>query len=329
MISPWKQVRYRLEYLACKMVAVAVPRLPRRACLTLGDCLGWLYYRLDRRNRAVALENLRLCLGGTHREAAREKIARASFGNFARAMLDLFWARRLTPQNFSRYMKLEGFEKLRALRDRHGGIIMVVEHFGTYEWLSLAVAFGGVPVWIVAMDFKNPALEAVFREARQWSGHTLIGREQSMLKLMRAVRRNGGVGMLIDLALNVNLPGAIIRAFGRKMHVTVLHALLHERTGIPLVPLTNTPHPDGTCTVTAHEPLEFAPGSTHQEIAQGVWDWFEPLIRQRPELWLWNYKHWRYRPRVDDGVEYPSYAHVNGKFERILAGKRAVPRPPK
>ena len=179
------------------------------------------------------------------------------------------------------------------------GIIFVVQHFGSYEWMGLGAGFDGFPVWIVAMDFKNPALETVFRKARAHSGHTLIGRDLSMLKLLRAVRRNGGVAMLTDLALKVGMPGAIIQAFGRKMHVTILHALLHERTGIPMIPVTNVPHPDGTCTITAHPPLEFAPGATHQEMAQGCWDWFEPRIRHQPELWLWNYKHWRYKPRAD------------------------------
>ncbi len=85
---------------------------------------------------------------------------------------------------------------MRALRDEHGGVILVVQHYGSYEWVSLAVGFSGLPVWIVALDFKNPALETVFRAARGHSGHTLIGQGQSMLKLLRAVRRNGGVGML-------------------------------------------------------------------------------------------------------------------------------------
>ena len=44
----------------------------------------------------MALENLRLTLGDTYSAAERDRIARASFQNFARAMLDLFWARRLT-----------------------------------------------------------------------------------------------------------------------------------------------------------------------------------------------------------------------------------------
>ncbi len=326
MNSYWKQFRYRLEYIACKTLAALIPRLSRRACLVLANLLGRLYYRFDARNRAVALDNLRLALGETHSEVERERIARASFGNFARAMLDLFWARRLTKGNYRHHMKMEGFEQARALRDQHGGVIFVVQHSGSYEWLSLGAGFDGMPVCIVAMDFKNAALESVFRTARAHSGHTMIGRDLSMLKMMRAVRR-GGVGMLIDLALNVTMPGAVINAFGRKMHVTILHALLHERTGIPMVPLTNVPHPDGTCTITAHPPLKFPPGTTHQEMAQGCWDWFEPRIRQEPGLWLWNYKHWRYKPHGAGRVEYPFYAHLNNRFERILLGERFDPRP--
>ena len=62
----------------------------------------------------MALENLRLTLGDTNNAAERERIARASFANFARAMLDLFWARRLTKKNFHLYMKMEGFEQVCA-----------------------------------------------------------------------------------------------------------------------------------------------------------------------------------------------------------------------
>ena len=49
-------------------------------------------------------------------------------------------------------------------------------------------------------------------------------------------------------------------------------------------------------------------------------------MRERPELWLWNYRHWRYRPRGAER-EYPAYSHESGKFERALAGRRATVRP--
>ena len=252
----WKQLRYRLEYFGCRLLAGLIPRLPRRACLGLARVLGALYYRLDAKSRGVALENLRLALPELSPER-REQIARGSFGNFARALLDLFWARRLTPANYREHITVEGFDAARALRDQHGGIILITPHLGSYEWLSLAVAFEGLPVWIVAIDFKNPALEAVFSSAREHSGHRLIGRQNSMLRLLRAVKRNGGVGMLTDLGLHMNQPGVVIDCFRMKTHVTFLHALLHERTGVPIIPFTNVPTADGKCHVTAHPPLVF------------------------------------------------------------------------
>ena len=142
-----------------------------------------------------------------------------------------------------------------------------------------------------------------------------------MLRLLRAVKR-GGVGLLADLALKLDQPGEVIEAFGLKMHVTFLHAVLHARTGIPIVPATNIPHPDGTCTVTVHPALVFAPGTDIHTITQACWDFFEPFIRARPELWLWNYKHFRYRARADDPNLYPFYAHWSDRFEVILGNAK-------
>ena len=324
MRNLWKQVRYRLEYAGLRALAEFIPRLPRRACLLLARWLGTLYYRVDRRGRAVALENLRLSFGDALDPSKREATALASFQNFARGMLDLFWARNLTSANFERYIRVENFARVRAAHAEHHGIIYLAPHFGSHEWVSLTGAWLGLPASMVALDFKNPSLDAVFGRAREHSGNRIVGQRQSMLRLLRAVRRGGAAGLLVDLALRLDQPGVVIDAFGMKMHVTFLHALLHARTGVPLVPVTNIPHADGTCTMIAHPPLTFEPGTSYQAMAQACWDFFEPFIRARPDLWLWNYKHWRYRPQ-EAACEYPFYAHVSKKFERVLAGVPEAP----
>ena len=319
MKSLWKQVRYRLEYFGCRLLAGLIPRLPRWACLRLADCVGELFFRIDRRNRTVALENLRLALGDTL-PAARQDIARRSFLNFARAMLDLFWAQNLTLENWTRHIKLVDFHHVFDAHARHGSVIFLSLHAGSHEWVALTGGFIGLPASMVALDFKNASLDTVFRRARERSGNRIIGQQQSMLKLLRTVRRRGNAGLLVDLALRLDHPGQLIEAFGMKMYATCLHALLHSRSGVPLVPVTNVPNADGTCTVTAHAPLVFAPGAEVAEITQRCWDFFEPFIRARPELWLWNYKHWRYQPRHTD-KEYPFYSQSNEPFERVLRGE--------
>ena len=52
--------------------------------------------------------------------------------------------------------------------------------------MSLTGGFIGLPASMVALDFKNASLDAVFREARELSGNRIIGQQQSMLRLLRA-----------------------------------------------------------------------------------------------------------------------------------------------
>ncbi len=327
MKARFKQVQHHLESVGCRVLAGLIPRLPRRVCLRLADLLGTLFFRFDHRNRAVALENLRLALGDELDAAERHEIARKSSLNFARAMLDLFWGRNLTAENYTRHITAVGFEPAREIHARGEGVIFLAMHGGSHEWLALGIGFAGVPATMVARDFKTSSLDTVFRTAREQSGNRFVGQRQSLLKMLRTVRRGGATGLLLDLALRLNHPGQVIDAFGMKMYVTFLHTLLHTRGGGAIVPVTNVPHPDGTCTVTGHPPLEFPPGASPNEITQICWDFFEPFIRARPDLWLWNYKHWRHKPR-DAGREYPFYAQASRQFEEILAGEPILERVP-
>lgn len=286
--------------------------------------LGRLHWRLDRRSREVTLANLEAAFGQRFNSEDRARVGRASFENFAAAMLDLFWAPRLRDEaTRARWILMEGVEEARAIRDQHGANLLVQTHLGSYELLSIAIAFSGLPVTVVMQDFKNPRLDDVFVHARETGGHRLIGQAQSMLKLLRAMRRGGGgTGLLVDLNLKPDRhPCVAITAFGGlKMCVTFLHALLHERTGVPITPTSSLPQPDGTCRMILHPALKFPPGATRQEITQGCWDAFEPLIHERPELWLWGYKHFRYRPSDAPAPErYPFYARASREFDRVVA----------
>ncbi len=317
-MSDWKNFRHQLERRGLDLLAWGVPRLSRRFCVRLSSLLGAIAFACDRRGREVALSNLTCALGDRYTPAERRKIVRASYRNFARTMLDLFWAKNLTPANYRDYLRLEGFE---ALRERHaqspGGSITLSVHHGNWEWASLALGFAGVPAVVVVENFKNPSLTEIFKTLREVSGHSIIPQEKSMLRLLRTVKRGGATGMLLDLSLHPNQAATVIQGLGLKMCVSYLHAILAHRAGALLFPLETVPLPDGTCRVIAHPPVEWPPGATPREIAQRCWDVFEPILRADPQSWLWPYKHFRYRPR-DAAQPYPFYANDSSEFEALL-----------
>lgn len=314
----WKKIRYRFEWFGLVLLTYLVPLLPRRAVVVLAKAIGSIAFRLDGRGRAVALANIAAAFGDKYTPEQRIEIARKSYQGFGRTMCDLFWAKALTPKNYRRYIHFENLEVLQQLRARGESAVMVCIHHGNFEWASLAVGFEGVPVTIVTESFKNARVAGFFRNCRQVSGHCIIPQEASMIRLFKHVRKGGVAGMLADLNLRPGDAATVIDAFGMKMCVTFLHAVLAQRGPARLVPTEGISLPDGTCRVVFHPPLEVFPEATLQQIAQQCWDFFEPTIRAKPEDWLWAYKHWRFQPSQTTRA-YPFYAHPSVDFDALLA----------
>lgn len=317
-MSPWKSIRYRIERSGLDLLTWIIPRFSRRHCVQLGFLLGDLAFVLDARGRTVARANLECAFGARYTATQRREIMRASYRTFVQTMLDLFWAQNLTPANYRDYLRLEGFD---ALRERHarspGGSVFLCVHQGNFEWASLACGFEGFGNCVVAENFKNPLLSEVFNRLREISGQKIVPQKNSMLRLLKAVKRGGAAGMLLDLSLHPLQTATIIEGFGLKMCVTVLHAILAQRAGTLLVPVETAPLPDGTCRVIAHPPVEWPAGAKPHEIAQRCWDVFEPILLANPHGWLWAYKHFRYRPR-NATRPYPAYANDSLEFEELL-----------
>jgi lauroyl/myristoyl acyltransferase len=179
-----KKIRLSIETAAVTFAAWLFPRLPRRIVLLLAQGVGALAYLLDSRGRRTAHENLRAAFAreGITPEQVR-RIALGSYQTFARTFIDLFWAARLTKENFHDFVhiRLEDASAEELARQRGG--IWVTPHFGNFEMISYVWGFRGVPFVVVAQDFDNPSLTAIFTRLRRGSGHSIIPPRGAMLRL--------------------------------------------------------------------------------------------------------------------------------------------------
>jgi len=315
----WKKIRHHFESLACRTLARSIPMLSRQRCISLAHLLGTLAFHIDRRGRKVAIDNIACAFGDRHSPGERIRIAHASYRNFARTMLDLFWARRLTTENFSDWIRLEGFDELRStLSQTNRSCVLMCVHQGNWEWANLGTGFFGVHTLTLAENFKNPSLTSVFSTAREHSGMKIIAQENSMLRMLRAALRGQALGMLVDLTLPPTQAATIIEAFGMEICVPILHAVLAQRANTALVPVLTEPLPNGQCRVKALAPVSFPSDASPREIAQRCWNQFEPFLHARPELYLWSYKHFRYRPR-HTARRFPAYSNESILFEHLRA----------
>ncbi|MBA2622566.1 MAG: lysophospholipid acyltransferase family protein [Chthoniobacterales bacterium] len=314
----WKRLRYRLEWLGLTALLKLVPLLSRKSCYQIGGWAGRLTAMCDARGRRVALSNLEAAFGNEFSPARRDEIVRESYQHFARTMLDLFWSPRLTRENYEGYIEFQNVEQSRADIAPSHSCVVGSFHYGNFEWISLAAGWLGFPSAITTQEFKNPRLDAFFQTLREQSGHTTVSREGAIVRLYKILRRKGRVAMLVDTTLPPHQPTVVIECFGLKTIVTVAHAWLQSKTGVPMVPFYCEPLADGRYRAVTLPTVRHAEGATHQEIAQACWDAFEPVVRQNPAPWLWMYKHWRYKP-AETPRAYPVYSQPSLEFDQIAA----------
>jgi Kdo2-lipid IVA lauroyltransferase/acyltransferase len=317
-VTGFKRLRYRVEYWALELVAWFIPKLPYPAIEQLAHELGTLAYRVDARGRTNALENLKAAFGDEYTPDERENIARDSYRNFCRTMLSLFWSPNLTEGRWKKALRVEGLENDSCHHNPAEPGIYFCAHFGNFEWLSHASAFAITRGPIIFQQFKNPLLGPVFSRLRATSGHEIIPQERVLIRMLKVLKAGGKFGALTDLSLDPKHSTVAIECFGLWTSASpILHAL-RDRTGAKLIPCECVPQADGTYVARYLPAVEVAPGATAGEITQLCWNELERSIRARPELWLWAYKQWRFKPSKGNTDRYPAYANTAKRFDKLL-----------
>lgn len=338
--KPLLRLRYKLEYAALLLIACTIPRLPRQLVLWFARVVGAVAIKVDRRGRELGLENLRIAIeqGGLDLQGRTpEEVLRACYQNFARGFLDLFWFSRVTPEQLDRWVEIEDSEHVPLIFRNDRGAVFLTPHYGIFEWASLMVGLRGVKLNIVAQDFKNSALTQIVRRARECTGHQVLSRDGAMLKLLRSVKRGGNVALLPDLTVPPQTAATVVNVFGTPTCRTAAHVEIARRCNAPLFVTVCEPLDDGRARLRVLDVISASGQQSKAELTQAVWDRFEAAIRQRPELWLWMYRHWRYRPLQDqnavaandqDGTsipicQYPRYAAEVAEFDELYRKQAA------
>ena len=222
MASPWKRLRYRLEWIAVKALAIGMPLLPRPLLMATARGLGSIAFYADKRGRTTAIENLRVVFGDRYTDRERRQVARRAFQNFARTVLDQFWTPRVTRISYLKYCDIQMDDEAQIEATRETGAIWVTPHYGNFEWTVLVMGLRDYDFTIVAQDFKNSLLTDIFKANREATGHTVIPQRGAMLRLLKNLKAGGHAAFLTDLTIKPSRSATVIRCFGRKTCVTAL-----------------------------------------------------------------------------------------------------------
>jgi Kdo2-lipid IVA lauroyltransferase/acyltransferase len=295
MTTPWPtRIRHSAEYLLAATMSMLVRPLSMETVRSLGEAVGRLAYLLAGSRRRIALDNLARAMPELS-AGERERIARGVFEHFARMLLELIRFGRLSREEMLALIEIEGEEHVLRAYAAGKGLIFFSGHLGYWEMQGLANPLRWRPISVMARPLDNERLHEMLERLRTATGNTVIYRQGSIRKVLRALAANGGVAILIDQHLQ-SPDAVLVDFFGRPAATSSMLAALALRTGAAVVPAFGVPLPGGRYRFEYERPVDPPRDGTPESIrdfTQRCNDRIEGRVREHPDLWLWVHRRWR------------------------------------
>jgi KDO2-lipid IV(A) lauroyltransferase len=293
-------LRHRLEYAAFRSAESLIRLLPWQMALAVGAGVGRFYHLLDARHRRVVRENLRGSdLGLSELEIRR--VARACFAHFGSLLFATVRMLHMSEARVRSLVRFEGLEHFDAAAAEGKGFIALTGHFGNWELMALALSLEGRTLAVIGRELDNPFLEPYLSGLRGRFGNTVIPKDGAMRGTLKVLRMGKAVGFLLDQDALGN--GVFTQFHGRWASTHPTAGLLAVKYGLPIVPIFNRVHADGTLTVVIHPPLRVAATEDPERdtwiATQLMTRCIEAVGRRDPARWFWMHRRFKTQPATE------------------------------
>jgi KDO2-lipid IV(A) lauroyltransferase len=281
------------EYCAARLLLASLAWTPR----PIAENLARLYVRmLDfalPRLRRTAMRNLAMALPELE-ESQHRRIATGGFASIARLLVVLSRFPRLNRENISEWIHFEGEEHVEAARRAGRGILFATAHLGNWELSAIAYGLICEPMHVVVRPLDNPHIDALIARFRRSSGNHLIVKKDAARAIVRALKNNQAVGILIDQNSSLD-EGVFIDFFGIKACANAAFARMAAATGAAVIPGFALWDAARRRYVLRFYPPVPITGDTCEDTRR-IQGEVEAVIRQYPDQWLWMHRRWKTRP---------------------------------
>ena len=245
------------------------------------------------RLRRVALSNLAMALPELDRRA-HQRIADGVFRSIGRLLVTFARFPRIHRGNIGDWIRYEGFEHFEAARRRGRGVLFATAHLGNWELSAFAHALMAAPMYVVVRPLDNPKIDALVERRRTLSGNRLISKREYARGILKALRENQAVGILVDQNAALE-DGAFVDFFGVPACAGTGFAKLAAHSGAAVIPGFALWLPEERKYVLRFYPPVEITGDAERDTRE-LHRQLEAVIRAYPDQWLWIHRRWKTRP---------------------------------
>jgi Kdo2-lipid IVA lauroyltransferase/acyltransferase len=289
-------------YLVVRVVVCVLQAVPLRVALGFANWLAAIAYRLDRRHREVALDNLRHAFPDRCADPAEcDRLVRGCYRHFVTMVVEIAclprrihihnWRKFVTPIQFDRFAH-------RLLDNRP--FLIVTAHFGNWEVAGYATGVTGLRTYAIARVLDNPHLERFLKQFRQKTGQTILSKSGDFDRIAAALEGGGALSTLGDQ--DAGPRGLFVDFFGRPAATHKAVALMSLQFDAPMVvvgvPRVGTPIKYEVEVGDVIDPRDYRQRRTDAVRAMTIrfTRAIEQLARKHPEQYFWLHRRWKHQP---------------------------------
>jgi KDO2-lipid IV(A) lauroyltransferase len=288
-------------YIVVRLVVCVIQAMPIAVAMNFARGLGWLAYRIDKRHRKVAAENLRFAFP-QKTDAEIDQIVRECYVHYCRVVIEIARIPRLyhIVQWRSHTNLINGDQTLGSLLDKRP-LLIVTAHFGNWELAGYTLGMFGFKTYAIARVLDNPHIEKFFMQFRQATGQTIIAKKDDFDRLSDVLRNGGKVATLGDQ--DAGPRGVFVEFMGRPASAHKAVALMAMEFDAKMI-VIGVPRVSENFQYQIHcedtiDPRDYRdrPDAV-KAITQRYHDALARMIHRHPEQYFWLHRRWKTQPKV-------------------------------
>ncbi len=260
----------RLALSASRLLSILVPKLRRVANINL----SFAYPDLN--------------------TAERQQISDGVFQNIARLLVALARFPDLNAFNIGNWIRYEGLEHYLDAKRQGRGVLVATAHLGNWELSAFAHALLTESMNVMVRPLDNPLIDRLIESRRTLPGNRLIFKWDGARAVLRALKNNEAVGILIDQNTAAS-EGVFVDFFGKKTCANVGFVKIAHHSKVPVIPGFAVWDKKTQSYVLHFYPEVRLTGDEAQD-TQEIHAVMESIIRLYPDQWMWIHRRWKTRP---------------------------------
>lgn len=301
--KPRKPALDWLVYLIVRSLVCVLQAVPVELALQASKGLAWLLYRLDKRHREVARDNLHHAFPELRNDpAACDRMVRRCYGHFCMMLVEIvILPRRIHVHNWRSFSGADHIGDLlqHMLTDRP--VMIVTGHFGNWEVAGYLTGLVGFETFAIARILDNPHLERWLKQFREKTGQTILAKDGDFERIVHALATGRTLATLGDQ--DAGAKGLFVDFFNRPASTHKAVAMLALQYDAPMVvlgvPRVGYPMKYHVVIEDVIEPNEYR---DHPDAIRAMTIRFtqalERMIRRHPEQYFWLHRRWKHQPPV-------------------------------